>query len=98
VNVAWDKIDQEISQATHRVFQGKKRSALSGGSISQAFCVAGKDARFFVKLHASSNLSMFVAEAAGLQALANTRLLRLPEPVCWGISGDSCSSIFIISL
>jgi protein-ribulosamine 3-kinase len=90
VNVVWDEIDQRISQATNHVFQGRRRSSLSGGSISQAFRVEGGGAQFFVKLHASSNLTMFEAEAAGLQALAETQLLMVPEPVCWGVSGEYC--------
>ncbi len=42
------------------------------------------DTAWFVKLNDAARLDMFEAEAAGLQALADTDTIRVPRPLCTG--------------
>ena len=52
---------------------------VSGGSINQAYRIdMGVDA-LFVKLHDVQHMAMFEAEAAGLQALREAKVVRVPE-------------------
>jgi fructosamine-3-kinase len=51
----------------------------------------GEDGRrFFVKLNDAAQLSLFEAEAMGLNALAAAHVLRVPQPLTWGIAGQYC--------
>jgi len=63
-----------------------------GGSISKAFCLRGRSAgnpiNYFIKCNRASRLEMFAAEADGLRELAGAGAVRIPHPVCYGISGD----------
>jgi fructosamine-3-kinase len=56
-----------------------------GGCINQTYRIRGQDGRqFFVKLNAVSTLAMFAAEAAGLNEIAATQTIRVPQPIAHG--------------
>jgi len=80
-----------IATATTIPFELPTLVAVAGGSISQAFCLhgrsAGKAVSYFIKYNHSSLLDMFAAEAEGLRELASAGAVRIPHPVCYGISG-----------
>lgn len=80
----WTKIAEQISGATGMSFAVEGASSVGGGCINQAHRIEGNGRRFFVKLNNSVSLSMFEAEAAGLQELHDSHTLRVPVPVCWG--------------
>ena len=52
---------------------------VSGGSINQTYRVNLGQQSLFVKLHQAKYISMFEAEAAGLQALRAAAVMRVPE-------------------
>ncbi|MDO8989241.1 MAG: fructosamine kinase family protein [Sideroxyarcus sp.] len=80
-----------IGAATQQPFRAKDLVPVGGGSINEAFRVQGSDgARYFLKLNAAKHYPMFVAEAAGLDAIAATKTLRVPQPLTHGITGDQC--------
>ena len=44
--------------------------------------------RYFVKLNRADRLEMFEAEFAGLDELAKSKTIRVPQPLCSGCSAD----------
>lgn len=78
----WDVIGRDISTAVSQDFVIQATHPVGGGCINQAYRVQGDGQDYFVKLNDVSTLSMFEAEAAGLQELAAA--VRVPRPVCWG--------------
>jgi fructosamine-3-kinase len=81
-------IAQHISQITGRPFQVKKTSPLAGGDINQAFLLEDQQQRYFVKCNHHSLVDMFAAEFSGLQALAATHTIRVPQPISYGQTNE----------
>lgn len=80
-----DVISAVISEATHRPCSLRNSTPIGGGSINEAYRLEGTDgARYFLKLNDSRHLAMFVAEAAGLEAIAATNTIRVPRPIAHG--------------
>jgi len=81
----WDTISAAISSATNRSFALHNSTPVGGGSINQVFRLEGADGlRYFLKLNDAQHLQMFVAEAAGLAAIAATNTVRVPDPIVHG--------------
>lgn len=80
----WPEIAADISSATHTVFNVSQVVEINGGCINEAYCIADDNQRFFVKLNSADQLSMFEAEAAGLNEINLSHTLRVPGPICWG--------------
>ncbi len=80
----WKHISEQISHATGTSFSPSSPSTILGGDINRAFRLSDTRDSYFVKLNDSSLQFMFEAEAAGLQELATSKTLRIPEPVCVG--------------
>src|SRR5687768_5803969 len=80
----WTEIGAQISGSTGIPFTVEKVSSIGGGCVNQTYRIEGNNQRFFVKLNNADSLSMFEAEAAGLQAIHGSRTLRVPLPLCWG--------------
>ncbi|MDZ4201326.1 MAG: fructosamine kinase family protein [Gallionella sp.] len=77
-----------IHEATLRPFEVRTATPVGGGCINQAHRLGGRDGRdFFVKLNDAHHHQMFVAEAAGLEAIAATHTVRVPQPVTHGRCG-----------
>jgi fructosamine-3-kinase len=85
----WNAIAEQISQATGQTFTLEKRQSVGGGCINQSYQLQGAGQTYFVKLNQASQVAMFSAEALGLKQMAQTRTIRVPEPLCYGVSGDS---------
>lgn len=84
----WHAIGEHIRAATGvRVRAG--RESIGGGCINETVRLHGDGQDFFVKLNSASQAEMFAAEAEGLRQIAATATVRVPEPVCWGVTGDS---------
>lgn len=74
-----------IHDATHRPFEVRSATPIGGGSINQAYRLEGTDgSRYFLKLTDARHLPMFIAEAAGLDAIAATNTLRVSRPIAHG--------------
>lgn len=61
---------------------------IGGGSIHQAWELAGGGSRYFVKSNGLAAAAMFAAEAQGLQALSAAAAVRTPAVVASGETGD----------
>ena len=83
----WDEIVKQISAATGKAFRLAKASPVGGGCINEAYRLDGEGGPFFAKLNRADKLEMFEAEADGLRDIAATETVRVPHPVCRGISG-----------
>ncbi len=62
--------------------------SVGGGSINRAYRVPSAAGPVFVKINASSALSMLEAEAAGLVALQGANAVRVPAVLATGLAGD----------
>ena len=83
----WDEIVKQISAATGKAFRLAKASPVGGGCINEAYRLDGEGGPFFAKLNRADKLEMFEAETDGLRDIAATETVRVPHPVCRGISG-----------
>ncbi len=86
----WTEIAKQISEITRQTFKIVNRSSIGGGCINQGYAVSDSDRTYFVKINRASTLEMFVAEASGLEQMYVTKTIRIPQPICWGVAGDSC--------
>jgi protein-ribulosamine 3-kinase len=80
-----------IHDATQRPFELSAVTSVGGGSINEAFRLEGTDgACYFLKVNDVRHHAMFLAEAAGLGAMAATNTIRVPQPIAQGAaSGKS---------
>jgi len=91
---SWQSIIRHIEQITEKRFSVKQQQNMSGGSINNASLLIGADGRrYFVKTNQTGKSSMFEAETKGLQALASSQSIRVPESVCFG---DDKSQSYIV--
>jgi protein-ribulosamine 3-kinase len=81
-------VAQQIGDASGKPFALFKTVAVGGGCINSSYRLEGETGAYFVKLNREDRLSMFEAEVSGLAALAATGTVRVPQPVCCGVSGD----------
>ncbi len=80
----WKHISEQIARATGTSFSPSSPNPIFGGDINRAFRLNDARRSYFVKLNDSSLQFMFEAEAAGLQELATSKTIRVPEPICTG--------------
>ena len=87
--IDWGAIAAAISSATLQPFQLIGHDATGGGCINQTFRIRGQDGRpFFVKLNEARHLPMFIAEAQGLNAIAATNTICVPQPIVHGTANS----------
>ncbi|MDT8283679.1 MAG: fructosamine kinase family protein [Gammaproteobacteria bacterium] len=81
----WLSIARHIGQVTGDIFLVGHQQNIAGGSINGAFVLTGQNGeKYFVKINKSGQQAMFEAEARGLQEIASTAAIRVPQPVCFG--------------
>ncbi|HSO05818.1 MAG TPA: fructosamine kinase family protein [Pelomicrobium sp.] len=86
----WSAVAAAIARATGERMSAPRVAALGGGCINRAFRLDSGERRWFVKLNSASRLSMFEAEAAGLDEILASGTLRAPRPVATGVDrGDA---------
>jgi fructosamine-3-kinase len=84
----WQPIVQHIESATDQPFKLLGAQPLSGGDINAAYRLQAEQLSFFVNLNRPDRLSMFEAEAAGLEALAQTQSIRVPKLIACGQTSE----------
>lgn len=89
MDTTWAKIARHIATATGARFSVRARHAVGGGCINSATVLQDGTRRYFVKLNDAGRLAMFEAEAEGLEAIARTGSVRVPQPVCAGTADGS---------
>ena len=83
----WTAIDTHISACLGRNFKTTSYQSLSGGCINSAWQIRDDYNVFFVKLNSTHRREMFEAEFEGLQALLNSKSVRVPSPIACGADG-----------
>ena len=84
----WNQIARLIAEASGESFAPLPPRSIGGGCINAAVRLSDGRISYFVKTNAASRLAMFEAEQAGLQALADSRAIRVPRPVASGVAGS----------
>lgn len=88
----WLKIERKISRAIGKQFKYEKHFAIGGGDINLAYRIEGvikeMPASYFVKVNQKNRLSMFEAEAAGLQEIEKTNSICVPRVICSGVAAN----------
>ncbi len=85
----WQDITDAISRTTGSEFRPASQDVLGGGCINRAFKLSDGEQAWFVKTNSAAGLDMFEAEAAGLNALADSDTIGVPRALCTGTSGDT---------
>jgi len=80
-----ESIASAISQATGQPFSASTCHGIGGGCINSAEVLGDGHRNYFVKLNDSSRIDMFEAELAGLNEIAESRSVRVPQPVVVGL-------------
>ena len=93
----WKGIADAIGAATQQPFVADSVQAVGGGSIHAAWRIGDGRREFFVKTGEPQTNAMFIAEAAGLQALAATDTVRTPAIIAGGAS-DSTAFLVLEAL
>ena len=82
----WADIAKRISQIIEQPFVVEQTRSVGGGCINQAYLLSDGQTNFFVKLNQASKLAMFEAELAGLNEMYGSQTIRVPKPLCCGLS------------
>lgn len=82
----WTALSQAITHTTGAPFQVRHQRSVGGGCINAAFIIEDGPQRYFVKTNVADKVSMFEAEAAGLEAIRASHTLRAPQPICQGVA------------
>lgn len=85
---SWQKVIKQIEIVTGKNLSFVKAEAMHGGDINRAYHLSCEKKSYFVKLNSAHLLPMFEVEALGLKELAQTKTLRIPEAVTYGIAGS----------
>lgn len=85
----WQQIGKQIELAIEQPFLITQTRSVSGGCINSAYILQGKSNCYFIKLNQSHLLSMFQAEFAGLEELARSNTVKVPQPIVTGVLADN---------
>jgi protein-ribulosamine 3-kinase len=86
----WKDVERSIREASGAPFVIEARAGAGGGCINECHVIRGHGRAYFVKLNTPERAEMFSAEAAGLSEIERTKTVRVPEPVCHGVSPAAC--------
>ena len=82
----WDEISKKISESIGAPFLVAKRQSIGGGCINSAYMLSDGKRQFFVKTNDASKIEMFKAESDGLDEIVRSNAIRVPRPVCVGVT------------
>jgi fructosamine-3-kinase len=84
----WQIIAQHIAQVTGEPFNPLEPRHIGGGCINTGVRLSDGERTYFVKMNNATLLDMFEAESDGLTAMAQANAIRVPAPLCYGLSGS----------
>ena len=85
----WQTISEHIASVLGESFAIESTRSVGGGSINSAYILHGDQHSYFVKTNSASQLAMFEAELEGLNEIADSNTIKVPKPLCVGISAGS---------
>ena len=86
--IDWASLAAKLAAQRQLPLGETRATPLAGGGINRAFRLEFGASRFFVKLNRAERLAMFVAEKAGLDAIRQSRSIRVPEVYLSGREGN----------
>ncbi len=85
MNGRWKPVEDQLNTLFQSKVHFVSSDSISGGCINQAWKIMDSQGNnWFLKENSPALLSMFEVEAAGLKAIAQSRTIRVPKPVCYG--------------
>jgi fructosamine-3-kinase len=84
----WTEIAKQITQATGKQFEIVDCRSIGGGCINQVYAIGNNLDRYLLKLNQPALVEMFAAEATGLSQIGATQTIRVPAPICWGVTTE----------
>ena len=84
----WQKISNHISETQRIRFRPLKVYPIGGGCINETYQIKDKNQCYFVKLNNENTIDMLTAEADGLREIAATKTIRVPSPICLGVTNQ----------
>jgi len=84
----WQKVASKIEQSTQIPFAIESVTPVSGGCINSAFIIQSKTHSYFIKLNQAKRLPMFKAEFDGLKEIAQTKTIKVPNPILYGVTNS----------
>jgi protein-ribulosamine 3-kinase len=91
--INWQSLGDSLAARLHLPVTEVTLQELGGGDISQAFRLRLGEDSFFVKTNQAQKLAMFEAERAGLDAIRQSRTIRVPQVF---ITGEDAGQAFIV--
>ncbi len=85
----WSSLARRLSAAGIAIRNDATASPIGGGDISAAWRLSGEERDIFLKTGGVDSAGMFSAEAEGLQEIAKSRAIRVPEVLAVGQAGDT---------
>ena len=85
----WNYIGNHITEVTGKKFTVSKWQVLNGGCINRAFSITDGRDYYFVKHNTVNHVEMFAAEELGLQNLWESHTIRVPKPICYGVTENN---------
>ena len=84
----WSVIANHIAEVKGISFNARNIKTITGGCINETYQIQDHNKSYFVKLNNLDSIDMFAAEADGLNEMAATKTIRVPSPICFGISNQ----------
>ncbi len=85
----WLDIAKNLSRATGKTIHFAHKEAVFGGDINQAWKITDtNNHHWFIKTNRPSLVSMFEAEAKGLDEIVQSNTIRAPKSFCYGVNDE----------
>ncbi len=88
MSIDWLKIEKKLNPIMGITLNLKNPRTIGGGCINQSYRVDSDNGPLFIKLNNVSQLVMFQAEYEGLNEIAKSTTVKVPEPLAVGTSGQ----------
>lgn len=79
-----DNIVKQMESTTGHRLENHRLTSVGGGCINAAYQLQTSEHSFFIKLNQPQLLSMFEAEARGLEEMRALNCVRVPQVICYG--------------
>ncbi|NOQ36461.1 MAG: phosphotransferase [Methylococcaceae bacterium] len=79
---------QHLANETGQSLKNITLTPVYGGDINHCYHLKANNISWFIKLNDAELEAMFVAEAAGLKELSQTKTLKIPEVITYGNNGQ----------
>lgn len=83
-----NEIIQHIETTTGLNCEPSQLSLVGGGCINTAYHLQTPTKQLFIKVNQPDLAEMFIAEAEGLQEIANLNTVRAPQVICYGTNNN----------